>query len=89
MSLKPGSTLYYRNDYHLNHYHHIALRQVHSLFLNEFSRECSLVLPVLILYLIVSLRSFSSCLGLLPRLPVLSSVQKFVLEAVPTQDVTI
>jgi hypothetical protein len=49
-----------------------VLRQVDSLFQKEFSVECDLVLHPYIKYHLFSLRSFSSCLRLLPRLSVTS-----------------
>ena len=44
-------------------------RQVHDVFQIEFSTECKLMFPLSIYSIISSLRSYSSCLSLLPRRP--------------------
>ena len=49
-----------------------VLRQVYSLFQSEFSTERDLVIRICFQYLVVSLRSSSSCLRLLPRLSITS-----------------
>jgi hypothetical protein len=49
-----------------------VLRQVRSFFQSVLSTECELVLPLNLQYPLFSLRSYNSCLRLLPRLIVMS-----------------
>ena len=52
-------------------YLYLTLRQVHRLYQSEFSTKCELALSISIsIILSFSLRSFSSCLRLLPRFPI-------------------
>ena len=73
----------------INFIHSVVVsQQIHSLFQTEFSTECDLVL-----FLSITSILSSSCLRLLPRLPVTSilpSIFPFLTfyKTVPTQDVT-
>jgi hypothetical protein len=49
----------------------ICLKQVHNLFQSYLSTECDVVLPLPFSSILFLLRSSSSCLRLLPRLPIL------------------
>jgi len=70
-----------------NHVVCVQSRHVHSLFQSEFSRQCYLVLPLSDSSIFLS----SSCLRLLPRLPISTlylSSNNVLEKAVSTQDVS-
>jgi len=50
--------------------HSSITQQIHKLFHNAFFTDCDLVLPLSNSPFLFPLRSFNSCLSLLPRLPV-------------------
>ena len=78
-----------RHHYHHHHHHHHAvLQEIHSLFQCEFYKEYAT--SCIILQYLVSLKSSSRRLPLVPRLsvPAIPASIKGFQKEVPTQDVT-
>jgi hypothetical protein len=75
-SMSKVITIYSYPFHHKSFVQWAVLRQVQSLFWSEFSRHCDIILAVSIssTFSLSFLRSSSSCLRLLPRLPVTSMV---------------
>ena len=82
MLLTAGQLKNRESGHLVNHvlFPQFALRQVQNLFKSDFSTKGDLVLPFLDLqYTAVSLKQSSSCLLLIPRLPVTSNLPYFFL----------